>query len=211
MRSTLDLVGGDYFSFSGHIAGFGTRLGPRIVVGMWAESPFGGFSDVMLETPDGERVLLAPRDDIADFVSSCYHFDRVTVGPVRSVLRADAMSLFAPELAVEAGIGGPPGIDRLLRLVPGRLATQRWWLRAIDPVAARIVPGVRTAGSARFGRREYYGVRRSRLITSVGGQFSGADLGGLARLDPPVRFGFSSAPAIPQIVSVTTHVEAVAQ
>jgi hypothetical protein len=80
-------------------------------------------------------------------------------------------------------------------------------LRAIDPVAARLVPGVRTAGSAGHGRREYYGVRRTRLITSVHATFRGADLGGVAPLDPPVRFGFSSAPATPQLVEVTTTID----
>jgi hypothetical protein len=70
-----------------------------------------------------------------------------------------------------------------------------------------LVPGVRTAGSAGNGRREYYGVRRTRLITSVDGTFGGDDLGGLTALHPPVRFGFSSAPSTPQLVAVTTTID----
>jgi hypothetical protein len=70
------------------------------------------------------------------------------------------------------------------------------------------VPGVHTAGTAGNGRREYYGVRRSRLISAVTGRFNGADLGGLALLHPPMHFGFASAPATPQIVTVTTRVDA---
>ena len=66
---------------------------------------------------------------------------------------------------------------------------------------------MRTAGSAGNGRREYYGVRRTRRIAAVDGRFRGADLGGLGALEPPVRFGFSSAPATPQMVSVTTTID----
>ena len=91
--------------------------------------------------------------------------------------------------------------------MPPRLATAPAWLRAIDPVASRLITGVRTAGSAGNGRREYYGVRRTRRIAAVDGRFRGVDLGGLAPLDPPVRFGFSSAPAAPQMVSVTTTID----
>jgi hypothetical protein len=94
-----------------------------------------------------------------------------------------------------------------LRLVPGPIATAPLWLRAIDPVAARLMPGVRTAGTAGNGRREFYGVRRTRRVLDLHGQFQGLDLGGLADLVPPVRFGFSSAPAVPALVSVTTTID----
>jgi hypothetical protein len=196
-------------TFTGHIASFGTRLGVRIVIGCWAESPFGGFTDVMLQTADDERVLLAPDPEVADFVSSTYQFDRVEVGPVRAWLTSGTLDLSAAQLDVVVGIGGPASIDRLLRLVPGWLASSPWWLRAIDPLASRIVPGVHTAGTAGNGRREYYGVRRSRKITMITGKLHDADLGGLAPLHPPVQFGFASAPTTPQIVAVTTHIDVV--
>jgi hypothetical protein len=66
---------------------------------------------------------------------------------------------------------------------------------------------VHTAGTAGNGRREFYGVRRTRRILDLHGEFRGADLGGLAELRPPVRFGFSSAPAVPALVSVTTTID----
>jgi hypothetical protein len=50
-------------------------------------------------------------------------------------------------------------------------------------------------------------VRRTRRIAAIDGTFRDADLGGLAPLDPPVRFGFSSAPTTPQMVSVTTTID----
>ena len=138
-----------------------------------------------------------PDEEIADFVGSTYQFDRVVLGPVDADLAPDRLTVTAPGLDVAVRIGGPAPLDRLLRLVPGRLATAPWWLRAIDPVAARIVAGVHTAGSAGNGRREYYGVRRSRQIVGVAGSFAGQDLGAVAPLLPPVGFGFSSAPPAP--------------
>lgn len=193
--------------FTGHIAGFGTRAGVRFVVGRWLDSPFGSFADVMVEAADGTRTLLAPRRDIADFVTDTYTFDDVDVGEVAVDQAPHTLEIAAPGLHVTAALGGPAPFDTLLRLVPPPLSRKPLWLKVIDPVAARLVTGVHTAGSAGNGRREYYGVRRTRRITGVNGTFRGTDLGDVAPLDPPVRFGFSSAPATPQLVSVTTTVE----
>lgn len=193
--------------FTGHIAGLGTTAGVRLVVGTWAVSPFGPFTDVMVQTRADERILLAPSVAVADFVAATYTFDRVELGPVSAAMSAHRLAVTAPGLDLVIDIGGAAPVDRLLRLVPARLATRPWWLRAINPIAARIVPGVRTAGSAGNGRREYYGVRRSRLIEAAGGSFAGRDLGDLGPLDPPVGFGFSSAPSTPQIVDVTTTID----
>jgi hypothetical protein len=178
----------------------------RIVVGCWQESPFGAFTDVMVQQPGEQRVLLAPNDAVADFVASTYRFDRVEVGPVAATLEPDRLTVRSASLDLEVWIGGPAPLDLLLRGVPGRLATAPWWLRAIDPVASRIVRGVHTAGTAGHGRREYYGVRRSRRVTAVAGRYRGTNLGALQPLRPPVSFGFASAPAAPQLVAVTTTI-----
>ena len=194
-------------TFTGHIAGLGTDAGVRMVIGWWLESPFGRFADVMVEAADGQRTLLAPTEQIAEFVSATYTFDSTEIGTVTAEHTPDKFSVAAPGLDLAGRLGGPAPFDGLLRLVPRRLATAPAWLRAIDPVASRLIPGVRTAGSAGNGRREYYGVRRSRRIAAVSATFRGMDLGGLAPLEPPVRFGFSSAPSTPQMVSVTTTID----
>lgn len=200
-------MGGQRLVFSGYIAGFGTSSGVRLVIGHWTRSPFGAFTDVMVQTAADERILLAPGAEVADFVSDTYQFDRVEVDTVTAEMSEDRLEVTAGELSVAVGIGGPAPLNRLLRLVPARLAVAPWWLSAIDPVASRIVPGVHTAGSAGQGRREYYGVRRSRRIVSVSGNFGGHDLGAVAPLLPAVGFGFSSAPPAPQIVAVTTTID----
>jgi hypothetical protein len=197
--------------FAGRIAGAGTGSGLRIVVGAWDESPFGTFTDVMLQTADDERVLLAPDDRVAEFVASTYQFDRVEVGTVSTGSDDDGMTVTTESFEARIGIGGPAAVDHVLRLVPPRLAASPRWLRAIDPVAARLVSGVHTYGTAGNGRVEYYGVRRSHRITGIDGHYRELPFGGLAPLRPPVRFGFSSAPATPQIVSVTTTIDQTGQ
>jgi hypothetical protein len=193
--------------FTGHIAGFGSRAGVRMVVGSWLTSPFGRFVDVMVETAGGERTLLAPSAEIAEFVSATYFFDTTVICPVAVEQTATTFAVTAPDLDVTCRVGGPAAFDWLLRLVPGAIATSPLWLRAINPVAALLMPGVHTAGSAGHGRREFYGVRRTHRIVDLTGSFRGVNLDGLADLSPPVRFGFSSAPAVPQLVSVTTTIE----
>ena len=201
------MVVGRRLAFTGHIAGVGSGAGIGMVIGSWLHSPFGRFADVMVQDAGGERILLAPTEQVAEFVSATYYFDHIEVGPVSADATPDGFSVTAPGLTVTGRLGGPAPFDRLLRLVPRRVATAPAWLRAIDPVASRLISGVHTAGSARNGRREYYGVRRTRRIASIDGSFRGVDLDGLAPLDPPVRFGFSSAPALPQLVSVTTTID----
>lgn len=193
--------------FTGHIAGAGSASGLRIVVGAWDESPFGAFADVMLQTADDERVLLAPDDTIADFVATTYQFDRVEVGDVSAAVESDALTVSTESFDARIGVGGPAPVDWLLRALPRRLATAPRWLKATDPVAAKVVPGVHTYGTAGNGRVEYYGARRSRRITTLDGHYRGVPFGALAPLRPPVSFGFSSTPASPQIVSVTTTID----
>jgi hypothetical protein len=67
--------------------------------------------------------------------------------------------------------------------------------------------GVRTRGSAGGGRREWYGAQDLRPIVAAAAAWDGSDLGALAPVIPPVRFGFGSVPPRPGLVRVTTTVE----
>ena len=192
--------------FEGHIAGIGTASGTRLVIGRWDTSPFGAFTDVMIEDAAGRRTLLAPGQEIAEYVGSTYTFDDVVLTPVSSTLTVDRLVVEADDLRVRVGIGRVTPLGRLLGLVPPRLATHPRWLALINPVAFLLVKGVATAGSAGHGRTEYYGATSARAITGATAVWHGADLGALAPVSPPVRFGFSSAPPRPQLVSVTTSI-----
>ncbi|KQP58015.1 hypothetical protein [Agreia sp. Leaf283] len=192
--------------FTGRIAGFGTASGTRIVVGIWAESPLGAFTDVMLQDVDGHRTLLAPSDEIAEFVSSTYSFDEVRVVPITTRRVDGGIAVTAGDLSVRMRVGGLSTLGRLLRVVPSLVATHPAWLRVIDPVASRLVAGVHTAGTAGNGRREFYGVTLIRDLDDVVATRSGESLGAMTPLDPPVTFGFGSAPPAPSIVDVVTTI-----
>ncbi|WP_035747412.1 MULTISPECIES: hypothetical protein [unclassified Arthrobacter] len=193
--------------FVGNIAGVGTAAGIRLVVGLWADSPLGAFTDVMVEDDGGRRTLLAPNQAVADYVSATYTFDQIQVVDVVSTLDEHRLTVSAAPLELTADLGGVTGLGRLLSLVPARVATSPRWLSLINPVAGLVMPGVQTAGSAGNGRTEYYGVTAAVKIAAASVRWHGRDQGALARLSPPVRFGFSSAPAAPMLVTVVTSIK----
>jgi hypothetical protein len=191
--------------FLGHIAGVGTSSGVRVVVGHWQETPMGPFSDVMLETPAGHRVLLAADPDVAAFIAETYTFDEVRVEPLR-VVEGDPWVVSSESLELLFVPGRRTALGKLLRAVPPRLSTHPAWCTVTDPVARVLMRGVRTRGAARDGRREYYGATDARAVTAASGRFDGTDLGSLRPVDPPCRFGFSSTPRRPTLTSVVTTV-----
>ncbi|MDL5200083.1 hypothetical protein [Streptomyces sp. ALI-76-A] len=194
--------------FDGWIAGVGTSSGTRVVLGHWPRSPYGPFSDVMLERADGERLLLAPTAETADFVSGTYVFDAVRVVPVEVGVVGDTWTVTADSLALRFTAGRRGVLGFLLRAVPGALAGRPAWSALTDLPARMLMPGVRTRGSAGSGRREWYGARDLRPIRAASAVFEGHDLGGLAPVDPPVRFGFGSVPRTPALTRVITTVAA---
>jgi hypothetical protein len=197
-------VTGSRDRFSGAIAGVGSGNGVRIVVGRWDESPFGAFADVMIAEPDGTRVLLAPDERVAEFVSATYRFDRVEIG---AVLVTPDWRVTAPGLDLHLVIGPRTVLGRLLRLVPARLATASGWTRVTDPVSRLLPRGVRTRGTAGNGRREYYGATDLHRITSLTGSWAGVDLGRLAQVSPDPGFGFGSTPVRPSVTAIVTTVD----
>jgi hypothetical protein len=193
--------------YEGRIAGVGTTSGIRLVVGNWARTPLGAFADVMVERPDGHRVLLAPSEAVRDVIEATYVFDEVRVEPVAVAESRAVWDVSSPSLSLRIGFGRRARLGWLLRLVPARLATSTRWATIVDPVAGRVLDGVRTRGVAREGRREWYGATDLRLVTSASGSFDGDPLGTLAPVDPPCRFGFSSTPRTPSVTSVVTTIE----
>ena len=193
--------------FEGEITGFGTTSGRRVVIGNWATSPFGAFADVMTQSTDGVRTLLAPSDRVADFVSTTYEFDRVEIVAVQVRRAGNVLGCTAGPLAVELDIGGRTPLGAALRLVPRRVATSPRWCSLVDPVAAVLLRGVRTRGSAGNGRREWYGATDQRRLDAARASWSGEDLGSLDHVWPPVGFGFSSVPRRPGSVRVVTTIE----
>lgn len=193
--------------FDGAIAGIGSSSGVRIVVGRWEDSPFGEFSDVMLAEPDGTRVLLAPDRDVAEFVSTTYHFDHVQIGPVTVAAGPRTWHVVASGLDLKLDFGRRSSLGWLLRLVPRVVATAPAWALLTDLVARVVLRGVRTRGTAGNGRREYYGATDSRQITGLGGTWRDSELGGITSVWPEPGFGFGSTPSRPCLTAIVTTVD----
>ena len=193
--------------FVGRIAGVGSTSGVRVVVGRWDDSPWGAFADVMVEDASGHRVLLAPDERVRDFVTATYSFDEQVIEPVSVTDTADGWKVSTPSLSLLVEVGGRTSLGAALGLVPSRVATSPAWCSAIDPVARVVMRGVRTRGTAGNDRREWYGATSVRAVTRIAGEWRGVDLGSLAPVDPPCRFGFSSTPQRPSVTSVVTTIE----
>ena len=159
------------YRFNGHILGVGSSSGVRVVVGMWADSPFGAFADAMVEDHRGHRILVAPSAQVAQFVAQTYAFDETRVEPFHAERTPHTLEVVSSSLTLNA------------------------------------VVAVRTRGTARAGRREWYAARDHHRVTSLTGRWDGVDLGRLAPVDPPTRFGFSSTPRTPALTAVTTTIQ----
>jgi hypothetical protein len=191
--------------FDGWILGAGTSSGTRMVVGHWPRSPFGPLSDVMVQHPDGHRLLLASQPDVADFIAATYSFDEVALVPI-AVSRPDPVTwtVTAGPLNLHAGTGGRPPLGWLLHAVPTRLAAAPAWVDLVDPLAR--LAGMRTRGTAGNGRTEWYGVRDLHTVIDLTATWSGIPLGTLAPIRPPITFGFGSVPPTPTLIRVTTTI-----
>lgn len=192
--------------FDGHIAGVGTTSGRRFVVGRWGHSPLGAFADVMVAHPDGRREFLAPNDVVAEYVSQTYRFDDVTITSVGVVGGDDEWHVRASELDLRLTFGARMPLSLPLRAVRGPLV-HPVVARIADPFARVVMPGVRTAGSAGNGRREFYVAQDLHAVMEVSGTWAGVDVGALADVSPEPGFGFSSTPRRPSLTTVTTFVE----
>ncbi|MFC7490182.1 MULTISPECIES: hypothetical protein [unclassified Knoellia] len=192
--------------FRGHIAGIGSTSGVRVVIGDWHDTPLGAFTDAMVETASGHRVLLAPSNDVASYVTATYSFDEVRVEPLSRTVAGPRWSVRSDSLSLDLTTGSRMPLGWLLRAVPRPLGASPTWARVVDPVARVALPGVRTVGTALEGRREFYGATDLRRVTAARGSFDGLDLGTLAPIDPPCRFGFSSTPRTPSVTTVVTTV-----
>ncbi|WP_188543213.1 hypothetical protein [Rhodococcoides trifolii] len=193
--------------FDGDITGIGTSSGTRLVVGHWPSSHLGEFTDVMMEFADGHRVLLAPSEAVRDFVTTTYHFDETRIHPVTHSASGDTVTVVAGDLTVKFVVGGQTALGRLLGLVPSPIAVAPWFCTITDPIARVVLRGVRTRGTAGYGRREYYGARGQRRVVSAEVTWKGDDMGHLAPVTPPVTFGFGSTPAAPSTTRITTTID----
>ena len=147
-------------------------------------------------------MLLAPRPEVRDFIAATYSFDEIRLEPVEVTVAGPVWSFRSASLVADFTEGRRTALGAALRCVPGRVAASPAWCTVTDPIARVVMDGVRTRGTAGDGRREWYGATDARAVTGLSGAFDGTDLGALADVDPPCRFGFSSTPKRPTLTTV---------
>jgi hypothetical protein len=197
---------------SGKIAGMGFASGHRFVVGIWSSGPLGPMTDVMWGTPEGTRVLLAPSEPVASFVSSIYDFDAIEIVPVSVQELTEGFELTAGPLTLAVTAGRP---RRIFRLRPSFLRRSLLWVRIEDAVLRRIVgqlvlkgaKGVRSYGKTHTGMREWYRIDEYRPIVAALASIDGRDLGLLGPLHPALKVGFSEFPQQPAVVQCSPVLE----
>lgn len=202
--------------FDGSILGASFAGGHTLVFGRWYRSPFGGFADLMLRRPDGRRIFIAPRGDVARFVDRHYRFDEVRHARVR-VERdpADAHRIIAlaDDVSLELDLGPRGAIGWLLRTRPRPLRELDAWNAIEDAVFRPIVApllgggaGIHARGTTRAGARQRYVIhdlRPARARARIGG----VDLGPAVVPDWSADFGASEFPGEPAVVSVSSFIE----
>lgn len=182
----------------GTISSAAFASGDRFVVGDWPASPIGPMSDLMWTRDDGRRVLIAPTDAVAAFVTRIYEFDDVVVGPLEVTAdgRRTAVEGHGVRVRLEGG---------RRRAVPVRRPL--WFTRLVEAPIARALMGVETVGVSPLGSREWYQTRGWRWVVAANASVDGRDLGRLVPFDEPVGVGFSEPPRRPSIVAVRVTID----
>jgi hypothetical protein len=194
--------------FTGWIAGLGTDSGYRVVIGHWRTSPYGAVTDVMVEDPAGHCTLYAPTPQLAEFLSAAYGFHDVQIATCSARRSGPCWTVQAGPLQLSFTIGRRNLLGWLLWAAPAALARTPWWVGLMDLPARWLLPGVRTRGRTRDGRRQWYGAQDLHPIIAADAALCGRDLGGLRAVQPPVDFGFGSVPGRPSLIHLTTMIEA---
>jgi hypothetical protein len=194
--------------FTGWIAGLGTDTGHRVVIGHWHRSPNGVATDAMVEDPAGHRTLYAPTPQLAQFLTAAYRFHDVQVVTCYVRRSGPRWRVQAGPLQLSFTTGGRSLLGWLLWVMPAPLARTTWWIEVLDFAARRLLPGVRTRGRTRDGRRQWYGAQDLHPIVAADATLHGRDLGALRAVHPPVGFGFGSVPSRSSLVHLTTTIEA---
>ena len=98
----------EMIQIKGFISSIGFSDGNRFVIGHWKESPIGEFGDIMWGTPDGEKILVAGNEQVAEFVSAIYDFDRIQIENLHTSSDGKRTEAKAPNLEIEI-LGGLVG------------------------------------------------------------------------------------------------------
>jgi uncharacterized membrane protein len=183
--------------FKGRITSSGFSSGDRIVVGAWNESPFGEFTDIMWAKPDGQRVLIAPNQEVADYVDAMYSFDQIEIQDINIKHGENNLSVDCNSMKLEFEW------NRGFRIPFKR---SLFFIATVELFFAKLFFGTRTHGVTKNHRKEWYAIDRVSKITNAEALISGQNLGRMSSMSEPCKFGFSEAPKKPSSCEVRTHI-----
>jgi hypothetical protein len=196
------------------IAAAGFASGEQVVVGMWRRSPLGRFVDVMWVRPDGERILLAPSEEVRVYVTSLYRFEGAEVVPVEGGWDGRSVDVQAGPVRVSLHPGARDWRSWLFATRPRPLRRSPAWLAVEDLLVTPLgdlllggTAGVRLAGRAPGGQREWYGIEDYRPLHRGRLTIDGQNAGPLTDLRPGLGVGMSDFPTRPALAYVQTLID----
>lgn len=184
--------------FVGRISSSGFDSGDRIVIGDWAKSPMGSFTNIMWAKPNGARILLSPSEKHAEYVSSLYEFEEVHVVPIQVKRGKRTILVEAGDLIVE--MKWKRGFYLPIR-------RPLWFISTVEQSFAKLFFGTKTHGKTKNGLKEWYCIQSLAKISYSSAEKSGMNFGDSARFETTACFGFSEPPKRPSSVQVRSIIE----
>ena len=140
---------------------------------------------------DGTRVLIAPNQEIADYVTAMYSFDEVILEEVSTTMseRSIKVDCNTMELEFSWNRGFPIPFKRSLLFI-----------QTIELFFAKLIFSTRTYGITKDNRKEWYAIDRVSHITSAKANINSQNAGDFKPMREPCKFGFSEAPKNPLLV-----------
>jgi uncharacterized membrane protein len=183
--------------FQGRITSSGFQTGDRIVVGAWKSSPFGDFTDIMWAKPDGTRILIAPNQEIADYVTDMYSFDDVLLEEIDAEEEGRNLKVKCKTMRLEFSWKKGFAIPFKRSLL---------FIATVELFFAKLIFSTRTYGLTRNNRQEWYAIDRVSNLSHASANIDGEDKGKMTPMNQPCKFGFSEAPKKPASCEVRTHI-----
>ena len=184
--------------FTGRITSSGFSSGDRIVIGDWKDSPFGSFTNIMWAKSNGSRILLSPRENLAEYVSSLYSFEEVKITPIEVKRNNREISVKAGNLEVKMAwsLAFPIPIWR-----------PKWFISVFENAIATRFFNTSTFGMTRNGRREWYSIRGISKVIHGECIIDGVNIGQSKNFEIDACFGFSEPPKWPSSVVLKSYID----
>ena len=185
--------------FEGRITSCGFDSGDRIVIGIWESSPFGSFADIMWAKPDGTKILIAPNNEIGNYINSLYDFDEIRIEEIKIERKPKEIFFSCTDISCQFNWGKE--ISLLVKRRP------LWFVSTIEYFFGWLMFGTKTHGKTKNGRKEWYVVDKISRLKGAKAEITGKDLGVYCKFYPKANFGFSDPPKMPASVLVRSHIE----